>query len=217
MYIGLHRPEDVAAEISELETMDLDYFNLHFECERDSKTGTWNHHVACPADADFACPYESSLNASRNLAHLKRRPLLTTYFQYPELANMNTTFDDYSWDTKNRTVYRLLLRDWYVAPRHWNQMLVDRYLSTRRLLQHLIQGHHCPRLEELVFPGLLVQEGWLLTSPRTKLFLMATGTLLLSVALAWVTYQDWAVAWQVGNCFLALGVFLCTCIHQAVL
>ena len=80
----------------------------------------------------------------------------------------------------------------------------------------MIRQHHCPKLEEVVFPGLLVQEGWLLRKPRTTLFMLASATLLLSVALAWLVFRDWATAWQVGGCCLTLEAFICTYVYQTV-
>lgn len=75
---------------------------------------------------------------------------------------------------------------------------------------------YIPNLGDLSFPGLLIKEGWLLPHPRLTLSLLASTVLFFSVVMTWLIYHDWAVAWQVGGCFLAFITFVCGCIHLAL-
>lgn len=100
----MHHPEDVGSRIEKLQGMDLNFTSWEFSCERDNETGLWDHDFACPTGAEdyFECDYKISFEAARELARLKRRPLLKIFLQHPELALMNMALDD----------HKLLFRDW---------------------------------------------------------------------------------------------------------
>lgn len=70
-------------------------------------------------------------------------------------------------------------------------------------------------LSNLSFAGLLIKDGWLVSHPRLVLSMLAGLVLCLSVIIPWLIYGDWAVAWQVGGCFLALITFICGCVNLA--
>jgi len=62
---------------------------------------------------------------------------------------------------------------------------------------------HCPELGELEFRGLRVEESWSYNSQCIVLPLLTTFSLIV-VAVAKLTYSDWATAWTVGCFFVGL-------------
>ncbi|KAK8036326.1 hypothetical protein PG993_008940 [Apiospora rasikravindrae] len=187
IFHGLYRIQDVRTRIAELEVEAHAHISPDIGCWQTPMDGDWVHDRVCPYDEPGReCPYEVRHEASRDLARLKRRRILKPLFEHPDLANNGTNMDNNEPSFTESDILR------------WSSQ------------------SYPTRLEEILFPGLLVQEDWLVAQPKTTLPLMAITALVISVVLAWVAYRDWAVAWQVGGCFLALGALVCTWTYQVV-
>lgn len=65
---------------------------------------------------------------------------------------------------------------------------------------------HCPKLREMKFRGILVQECWD-TKAQYILFSLAVSMLFFTLITAKFVFGDWGTAWTVGCFFLALGSF----------
>ncbi|KAM0811451.1 hypothetical protein AB5N19_11807 [Seiridium cardinale] len=188
--LGMYRVEDPNAKISKLEQIISDHIDERLVCERNSSTGQWEHSNECcdlwDISPDWDCPYEVRHQAKRAHSQLIRRPTLKMFFKTPELARLNDSMDDLN-----------------ILISHWE-------------LLYRMDQFHCPKLAELSFPGLLIQEGWLVTKPQQTLPLVGMTLLALSGVSAWIIYKDWAVAWQVGGCFLAFVALVGAWVHNVV-
>jgi hypothetical protein len=60
-----------------------------------------------------------------------------------------------------------------------------------------------PSLGEFQFPGLMVEEGWLIPSQHRVTVLIAV-MLLFVVLAAKVSFSDWSTAWTVGTVFIGM-------------
>jgi hypothetical protein len=67
-----------------------------------------------------------------------------------------------------------------------------------------IESWHCPRLGELTFRGLVINEGRD-TDSRHMALQLAAKILFLMVFVAKVVFGDWGTAWNVGSFLVALA------------
>ncbi|KAK8137212.1 hypothetical protein PG984_005152 [Apiospora sp. TS-2023a] len=195
LYMGLYRRQDPSEKIPGLEEMvekleckarGLREFGPEELCFQTVATGEWYHGPKWHYDVDEnLCETANIMKAKREVARLRHRPILKMLFQHPEMATAHADLED-------------------------NDLLV-----CHRDILSKSQQYHKPTLGELQFTGLLIREGWLLAQPGWTLALVASTILVLSVALGWVVYGDWATAWQVAGCILTLVGLLCAGVHQA--
>ncbi|KAK7953034.1 hypothetical protein PG988_013728 [Apiospora saccharicola] len=195
LYMGLYRRQDPSGKIPGLEGMVEEFeckarglreFDPEELCFQTVGTGEWYHGPKWHYDVDEnLCETANIMKAKREIARLRQRPILKMLFQHPEMATANADLED-------------------------NDLLV-----CHRDILSKSQQYHKPTLGELQFPGLLIQEGWLLAQPGWTLALLASTTLVVSVALGWLVYGDWATAWQAAGCFLTLVGLFCAGVHQA--
>ncbi len=64
-----------------------------------------------------------------------------------------------------------------------------------------LEGWHCPKLGELQFHALMIDEDWVPNLQQKVLPFMVTVIFLMVVVGAKLVYGDWGTAWNVG-CFL---------------
>ncbi|KAI0124188.1 hypothetical protein BJ170DRAFT_75075 [Xylariales sp. AK1849] len=83
-----------------------------------------------------------------------------------------------------------------------NNLLEDALYSHRNLLSKVDSWHH-PKMGEIDFKGLLIEEGWGLDSCHVVVPLFSTVCFVMAI-VAKVIYGDWATAWQVVGCIVAL-------------
>ena len=84
-------------------------------------------------------------------------------------------------------------------------MLTD-LIITRDIISEL-ESWHCPKLGELEFRGLRIEEGWKSESLHVVLSL-TTLIFFLVVVVAKLVYGDWGIAWNVGSFLVALATLL---------
>jgi hypothetical protein len=186
-YIGMYRPEKQANENLLPGAMD-EYYDDDLTCHLDMLSGGWIHDHDCPGNMGvgprWTCPYEDRSDAQRDLLRFQGRSLLKIIFCNPALAFGHEVMEKQG----------LLVSHWDLACE--------------------MEKFYCPCLGELLFPGLLIDEGWLFTNPILVLLLLTALVLFLSVLVSWLVYQDWAVAWQVAGCFLCIATLASGLIYQ---
>lgn len=74
---------------------------------------------------------------------------------------------------------------------------------------------HCPKLREMKFRGVLVEENWKFES-HYILLPLAMSLLFGTVIVAKFTFGEWGTAWNVGCFFLALASLWCGCTKYSV-
>lgn len=127
-------------------------------------------------------------SAERDLSQLNARQSLALAFFNPRVAMGNDLLPE-----------DIFLTDKYVhklTNKHTN--FHSRANIDRDVLAE-VHEWHCPRVVELKFRGLLIEDGWGSHLDHVKVPLVVT-TLLLSVVGAWFIFDNWGVAWTVG-CF----------------
>lgn len=74
---------------------------------------------------------------------------------------------------------------------------------------------HCPSLGQLVFRGLRIEDDWTFNSAVPTIFMaLAVVASALIVLFARLIFGDWAVAWNVGACFVPLLMGVGSWLHH---
>ncbi|KFZ03646.1 hypothetical protein V502_10773 [Pseudogymnoascus sp. VKM F-4520 (FW-2644)] len=156
---------------------DLEYEYLEYVCQYDPETGYTGHWRDCDGigydpeediDTLSTCDVEAFYQNSERLNRLKMEPLRTLLFQNPKMA-----------------VYNELE----------NAKLV--YSSNDRSIRGQYEEEYCASLGQLVFRGLHIEDGWTFDATIAAIFMpFAALASTLIVLMAWLIYDDWAVAWN---------------------
>ncbi|KAH7265977.1 hypothetical protein B0J15DRAFT_487552 [Fusarium solani] len=85
-----------------------------------------------------------------------------------------------------------------------NLLPTDLFYSHLAVLR-LCDLWECPSLYELSFQGLIIEEGWLLSSPSP--FLAAIGIMLMSTTLFKFIFGGWDAAWGAASCLVTVAMF----------
>ncbi|KAH7311901.1 hypothetical protein BKA65DRAFT_558533 [Rhexocercosporidium sp. MPI-PUGE-AT-0058] len=98
----------------------------------------------------------------------------------------------------------------------YNELENAELVHSSRSIRNQYQGEHCASLGQLVFRGLHIEEGWTFDAAIPAIFMpLAAMVSIFVVLVAWLTYYDWGVAWNVGACFIplltGLGNWLLSC------
>ena len=109
------------------------------------------------------------------------------------------------------TIPSLTVRDWYMVTsksllrpsiqiddwiRYWSQI--------KRDILGKLDDWHCPESGEIRFRGLMIRNYWE-CNPQRMLLVMIVKLVLLSIPFAKLIFNDWAIAWTVGNFFVSFG------------
>ncbi|KFY19200.1 hypothetical protein V493_08081 [Pseudogymnoascus sp. VKM F-4281 (FW-2241)] len=87
----------------------------------------------------------------------------------------------------------------------YNELANAELVHTSRSILDQYQFRNCASLGQLVFRGLLVEDGWKFDATIAAIFMpLAVVASILIVIVAWLIYRDWGVAWNVGACFVPL-------------
>uniref|UniRef100_A0A8H7K0Y3 Uncharacterized protein n=1 Tax=Bionectria ochroleuca TaxID=29856 RepID=A0A8H7K0Y3_BIOOC len=79
-----------------------------------------------------------------------------------------------------------------------------------------VEGNPYRGLGQMVFRGLLIEDGWAFDGGMGVLCMPLAGVAaILLVFLAWLVYRDWAIAWNVGSCMVPLLIGLASALPQA--
>ncbi|PVH70646.1 hypothetical protein DL98DRAFT_540678 [Cadophora sp. DSE1049] len=194
LFLGVYQPADKALEtwkqklresmstFSHDPEPEIDDGRDHISdgCYYDFGKGFTTHNLwdcigySDPDGGTPTCPVEEFYENEKRLARLMMEPLRTLLFQNPKMA-----------------VYNELE----------NAVLVHSSKSIRGQYE----WQHCASLGQLVFRGLHIEDGWTFDATIVAIFMPLASVVSISiVVMAWLTYGDWGVAWNVGACFIPL-------------
>ncbi|PVH96265.1 hypothetical protein DM02DRAFT_535641, partial [Periconia macrospinosa] len=186
-FIGTYTDDYLTAEKGRLEQIIADYVPQEFPCPYDPSTGR----TACLYDCissnieEEECPEQKLHYAERDLLRFRMRPYLTLAFSCPSIAAANGLLDG-----------------------------EDIAISQLDILSKT-ESWHRPKLGELKFRGLVINEGWDTNSQHMTLSL-ATTILFLMVFVAKLVFGDWGTAWNVASVLVGWATFSRMWINHSV-
>ncbi|KAI8725556.1 hypothetical protein NCS52_00127000 [Fusarium sp. LHS14.1] len=184
---GACTPEDLEGQMQEQQAIIDQVPDRAFPCYYDWEFGFFDHHRECHKRSDASCsdfesyesPYECSakkiMEAKRRLLQLSRRKLFLT----------------------------LAFRRPEVTAA--NDLIPESPFYSHQDVLALCGSWDCPSLYELTFRGLMVEEGWLLSSPSP--FFAAISILLMSTTLFRFMFGGWDAAWGAASCLVTIAMF----------
>ena len=193
-FVGMFAKHDVQSEKKRLESIIDNHKERGYLCDYDLSTGLVNCCYDCASDdMGIRCPDLLRLEAERQLDHVNTQPLMRLAFSNPKLAFLN----DFLRGEK------LIYGHQSVIIRRHPMTLSD--LDVNRNILRLLDEWHCPKLREIKFWGIFVQEGWNMKS-RYLLFSVALALLFTTILTSKFIFGEWGTAWTVGTFFLTLGI-----------
>lgn len=194
-FVGMFAKHDVQSEKKRLGSIIDNHMEQDDPCQYDLSTGLVNCSYGCVShDIDVRCPDLLKFEAERQLDHVNTQPLMRLAFSNPELAFLNDFLRGEKLIYGHRSV---------IIRRH--PMTLSDPDVNRDILK-LLNEWHCPKLREIKFRGIFVQEGWNMES-RYLLFSVALALLFTTILTSKSIFGEWGTAWTVGTFFLTLGIF----------
>ncbi|PMD37950.1 hypothetical protein L207DRAFT_431552 [Hyaloscypha variabilis F] len=178
-FVGTYTTEDLAAEKGRLEQTIASYDPQEFPCPYNPSTGRVNCFSSCISYQldGITCPEQTLYQARRELSRLNMRPFLTLAFSDPGVATVNGLLEG------------------------------EGVINTHSGILSKLESWHCPKLGELQFRALIIDEDRTRGS-QCVVLLLTVVVIFLMVAGAKLAYGDWGTAWNVGCFLVALATLL---------
>ncbi|KAL7658043.1 hypothetical protein ACMYSQ_004184 [Aspergillus niger] len=175
-YVGIYHSEDLVAKRKHLEQVIADYKPREWFCPYDISTGT----VDCVIECVGSC-MDNAECPERIKSKAKRE--LSLLSLRPILTQCFFRAD---------------------IAAHNSLLNSEGLIHGHKDILGKLDDWHCPESGEIRFRGLMIRNYWE-CNPQRMLLVMIVKLVLLSIPFAKLIFNDWAIAWTVGNFFVSFG------------